>query len=354
MRFSQISALALAGGIVIALSACSGSPSSASISPSLPNAGGAARAQSGVRLAVTNVTGVRVPLIARTPHRSTRAASPATTQLPRDAFVSDAGNASVDIIANQGWTNVGRVTNGLNGPDGDWVDRKGNLYVANYSGGDVTEYAPSATSPTFTYSRGLIDPINVSVDGRGNVYVSDFGFGRAGVVNVYPQGSNVVKAWCAVPGDVGGAEGVAIDTKGDVFVAYNDSGSGPGQIAEYVGGLKGCNSTILPVSLTFAGGIAIDASGNLIVCDQGSPSVPATIDVIAPPYTSITGHFGTTWRDPVHIALRQSGYILMVADVGSGIVSVRRYPSGAVITTLGSAQGIVQAIGVADFPEAAI
>jgi hypothetical protein len=298
-----------------------------------------------------NRTGSRVAFVAPSSSRSTiRAVSDA--KVASNLYVSDEGNAAIDIYSNKKFVETGQITSGLDGNDGDWIDSTGNLYVANYASASIQEYAPGATSPTFTYSAGLEDPINVSTDNKGDVFASDFGGGTAGVVNEYAQGSNVVKAWCTVPGDVGGAEGVAVDGHGDVFMAYNGSGVGPGQIAEFVHGLKGCNATILPVTFHYIGGIALDKHNNLIVCEQGTDTITGTVYQIAPPYNALNKTIGVGWRSPFHISLRKNNKVLIVADPGSDLVTVRTYPKGAVTTSLGKANGILQAVGVADVPEA--
>jgi hypothetical protein len=45
------------------------------------------------------------------------------------------------------------------------------------------------------------------------------------------------------------------------------------------------------MSFNEASGIAVDKQDNLIVCDENAPAV----DIIAPPYTSITGTLGSGW-----------------------------------------------------------
>ena len=39
-------------------------------------------------------------------------------------YVSDAGINAVDVLANNSWTYSGSITSGINGPDGNWVDKK--------------------------------------------------------------------------------------------------------------------------------------------------------------------------------------------------------------------------------------
>ncbi|HEY2476033.1 MAG TPA: hypothetical protein VGI19_14680 [Candidatus Cybelea sp.] len=65
------------------------------------------------------------------------------------------------------------LSNGMNAPDGEWVD-----------GGNVTEHAPGATSPTCTYS-GAADPTDVKSDRNGNVFVVDWNIGHQGAIDVY-------------------------------------------------------------------------------------------------------------------------------------------------------------------------
>jgi hypothetical protein len=246
----------------------------------------------------------------------------------------------VILLKNGSYKSAGTITKGLVSPDGDFVDAAGNFYVADYDGVDIQEYNPGGTSPSFTYRHGMIDPVNVSVDSQGNVYEADY---DGWYVNEYAQKSNRVVNSCS-PG--GGVQGVAVDANGDVFVDYNENASGTGKIAEYKGSLAGCHETVFAPTLAFAGGMVLDAQGDLIVVDQTAPAV----DVIVPPYSSIKGQLGSGYIAPFHVTLAKNNKRAFVADYLD--VFVVKYPSGSLYKSLGSANGFAAPAGAVDDPNA--
>jgi hypothetical protein len=169
-----------------------------------------------------------------------------------ELYVSDFGTNDVDVLKNNTWAYIAGIRNGINGPDGNWFAH-GKFYVANYAGANINEYA-DYYNIWYTYSASMIDPVDVAVDRHGNVFEADYDYPYYnGFVNEYAQESNTVMATCA-PG--GGVEGVAVDKHGNVFIDYNNSSLAAGYIVEYTGGLAGCHGTTLPITLTFAGGMA--------------------------------------------------------------------------------------------------
>ena len=235
-------------------------------------------------------------------------------------FVDDYGNRAVEIVTNggaapslegqleaPGWNNIGTIVEALsNQPASNWVDKRGNLYVPDYNMGQsqVTEYTSSG-SWKFTYSSNVEFPHAVTTDANGDVFEAD-GFNG---INEYRQGSNTVTATCPQLG--GGQRGVAVDAKGDVFTGYATS-STKGSIVEYSGGLAGCAQTVLGVSLGVPGAIVLDKSANLVVCDETN----GTVDIIAPPYTQISGPFRKGLRPPA----------ASVRDAGCGLNQQEQHP----------------------------
>jgi DNA-binding beta-propeller fold protein YncE len=247
-----------------------------------------------------------------------------------DLFVSDFALNAVEELANKTWGNVGSITTGIEGPDGNWVDTKGNLYVANYEGLDITEYAKGSSSPKYTYS-GVEDPVGVATDAKGNVFEADF---EGSYVTEFSQGGSQT-AQCSSGSP---AEGVAVDKAGDVFASTETS------LVEFKGGLSGCSMTTLYSSLEFGGGMAMDKKGNILVCDQDAEAV----DVFKAPYTSISGTFGSGYSDPFHITINKKQKQAYVANYTGDDVFVLSYPAGSLQATLNSSNGLSNPVSAVD------
>jgi DNA-binding beta-propeller fold protein YncE len=179
----------------------------------------------------------------------------------------------------------------------------------------------------------------VTTDKAGNVYV-------AGVdVSEYPQGVNSAFS-CEVPNAA--PRSIAVDKDGDVFVGAFLSNA-RGKIVEYVHGLADsqCSATRLPIKFSSVpAGIAFDKNGNLLVTDPQSGG--GDIDVIAPPYTSITGRINSRGPWPLAVALNRANTRLYVTDSSLNVVQVLSYPSGAPLTTLDDAQDLAQPTSAVD------
>lgn len=101
--------------------------------------------------------------------------SPAARTKPL-IYVSDFSANTIEIYG-QNATNpspVGTITDGIDGPLGNFVDVKGTLYVANANNNTVTEYPAGSTSPSVTLSSGINHPISIAVDLSGDVAVGEF------------------------------------------------------------------------------------------------------------------------------------------------------------------------------------
>src|SRR5665213_207281 len=230
MRFSFALGLAIAGGAAVLFAGCSNGQSPG-LTSGLPGSG-VAPAQSRSSHAFILRSGVDTRYAALQPAAVISRVQPQAVPA-KDLFVSD-GGGTVQILKNKTYQNVGAITNGIDDSDGLWVDKAGNLYVANVVGKNVTEYAPGSSSPKCTYASGLVDP-----------------------------------------------------------------------------------------------------TGSIVV--------------IAPPYTTATV-LVSGLNDPFHDSLNKAETLLFNANNASANVTVYKYPSGTLVTTLGSGNGISTAEGVSDSP----
>jgi DNA-binding beta-propeller fold protein YncE len=254
-------------------------------------------------------------------------------------YVSVQGAREVEVFANGSYQKVGAITRGIEAPAGLFLDDGGNLYVANYLGGDITEYAHGSAHPKFRYGARMVEPLDVSVDRDGNVYAADF---RGKFVGEYRQASNKVVKSCAEAGYVWS---VAVDAPGDVFVAAGSTGGG--SIGEFAGGLSGCHGKRLGVRFGYAGGMALDKHNNLIVCDS---SHPGAVDVIKPPYEKVSRKLGSHWASPSRLAIDKTNALLFVTDKDAAMVTVIDYRTGKIVSSVGG--GLSKPAGVVDEPNA--
>jgi|HubBroStandDraft_6_1064221.scaffolds.fasta_scaffold115349_2 sugar lactone lactonase YvrE len=217
---------------------------------------------------------------------------------------------------------IGKITDGIGGPEGANVDRKGNLYVANTTANTVTEYAPGSLTPTFTYSSGLGDPAGVAVDGKRNVYVTNL---SPPSVEVFPQASNTPRLKIT---DLTYPIDVALDASANVYVTTYAPGFKSGEIFEYSpGSTQGTN---LGIVTEVPGGIALDKAGDIVTADQSLPGVL----VFRPGKTKPSKTFAQNALDPDPVRLDKEERRAYVGDSIGNAVYVYDYSTGALVDTI--------------------
>lgn len=269
--------------------------------------------------------------------RATTAVSPSTAQPPRKSqnflYIADYKSSTILRLHGRKYRDDGFISTGISGPVSVFLDNKANLYVANQAGQNVTVYAPGASAPSYTYTGGMQSPDVVTADARGNFFEGD----GNGTVNEYYQGINSPVATC-VPGVH--VYGIAVDAAGDVFVDvdtkfYNE-------LIEYTPSSFGtCSRTVLGTGFN-GGAMAIDAKGTLLLCDGG------VVDVIPPPYSTVTGTLGSGFNVLSSITLNKANTEAFVADIGNNTVTVLSYPGGTNLTVL----SVDQPYGAVAWPNA--
>jgi hypothetical protein len=104
---------------------------------------------------------------------------------------ASAGTFSVAVTLS-GSPTASTFASGFNAPEGLAFDAAGNLYVANYGNGTVSEVTPAGQASRF--ASGFSSPDGLAFDAAGNLYVDNWGNGTvsevtpAGVVSTFASG----------------------------------------------------------------------------------------------------------------------------------------------------------------------
>jgi sugar lactone lactonase YvrE len=251
-------------------------------------------------------------------------------------YVSDAGteghekHGRIDIFSVPGYSLVGQIRKGVDGPDGLTVDKKGNLYVANGFNRTITVYKPGTTSPSLTLTQPKsYGPLDVAVGSNGYVYVSD----TYGGVDVYPPGATSPSTRLHNPA-LTHAGGVAVDASNNVY-ADGTRNSTQGAVVKYANAsVTGTNLGL--TGLNYPAGVIIDKNKNVVVSDWGQSEI-----LIYPPgKTSPSETIAVPFPDRSAINKSEN---LVFAPEGSYyycpscyfVVGVYDYPSGTLVTTIG-------------------
>ncbi len=252
------------------------------------------------------------------------ALSPAAKSCKEKLYVSSYKLDYVAIYCTKGHNQapLGKITDGIDGPEGANVNAKGNLYVTNTNGNTVTEYDPGSVDPSYTYSSGLGYPAGVAVDSKQNVYITCL---SPPSLEVFAQKTNSAKLKITnltYPIDV------ALDKSGNAYVtSYNPNFAG-GEIVEYSSGST--EGTSLGITTKAPGGIALDKHSDIVTADQSLPGV-----LIFPPGKTVASKtFGQNALDPDPVRLSRSERTVYVGDSVGNAVYVYDYPSGKLIDTI--------------------
>ncbi len=167
---------------------------------------------------------------------------------------------------------IGEITDGISEAQGLWVDRHGSLYVANGRSGTVTVYTRGSLTPSITYS-GLNGPKYVVVDHPGNVFVSN----SDGTVTEFLRGiTSPYRTW-KTPGTQ--ADGVDLDRRGNLYVAYRDSSNSYGSVEKIRPHSSSKQGRILGMPVNQPQGLVRTRSGTFLAVATGFPEV---VDVFPP------------------------------------------------------------------------
>lgn len=218
---------------------------------------------------------------------------------------------------------IGMITSGVSDPWGLYVDKNGNLYVANQSN-TVSVYPPGSINPSAVYSQGLCHPLFPMVDRQGDLFVANgrsCGSGPATVVE-YPPGSSTPYRVLQLPATE--VDGMDFDAQENLYVAYRVTAKrGHGSIEKFAPGST--QGQILGMTVHKPQGLIVDAEGNILMVDTSK----TTRDVVAYapgaryPNVRVKLPHGSI---PNQIAITQDETKLFVSSYNDGYIYVTNYP----------------------------
>ena len=201
-----------------------------------------------------------------------------------------------------------------------------------------------------TIGSSFYQPYGVAVDSKGDVFVADNG--HSAVKEIVAVGG-VVSSNSTV-NTIGSGfinpDGVAVDSSGDVFVA--DPGNNAVKEIVAVGGVVSSSSTVNTIGSGFSEpeGVAVDSSGNVFVADELNSAVKEIVAVGGVvSSTSTVNTIGSGFRYTKDVAVDSSGDVF-VADAGNNAIKEIVAVGGVVsststVNTIGS--GFSNPLGVA-------
>jgi hypothetical protein len=140
-------------------------------------------------------------------------------------YVTDSGTNTAQVYEYPSLKNVGQI-GGLDNPQGDCVDKNGNVWIVNTQASQILEYAHGGTTPIATLSDPNQYPVGCSFDpASGNLAVSNFysTSGPPGSISIYTKASGAPATF--TPPGFAVVYYLSYDEKGTLYLDGIDSGS---------------------------------------------------------------------------------------------------------------------------------
>jgi sugar lactone lactonase YvrE len=203
---------------------------------------------------------------------------------PEDACVDSTGSLYVANapVTGSGWISVYAadqtkpsevISEGINGPAACVIDAKGNLWVTNFNGANVTEYLNGTSIPHEIITSGLVTPNGIAIDHFGNLYVANGpSYSIRDNVQVYSLRSRSPER--TITDGVTSPVGITVDANGTLYVTNINENN----VEEYRAGKNRPFQTITVSMKSYPAGVTVNTKGRLYLSNYGS----SVVDEFAP------------------------------------------------------------------------
>ena len=235
------------------------------------------------------------------------------------AYVTD-GASSVSIYSYPQLKLVRQIT-GIEQPEGLCVDKAGDVWVADYGGQKMEEFAHGASKPKATLTlENEQNPFACSVDRKtGNLAVTAWRGGSGpGYLNIFKKAKGT--ATTLTDSSFVYMNFVAYDAKGNLFI----DGTGPNNKFEYTELKSGATkfSSVSLKQVSSPGGVQFDGK-NIAVGDATAAKIYATSGKNVEGTTTLTGAGG------VNDFFIDGGSVICAC---SQTIEIYKYPAGGTAT----------------------
>jgi len=225
--------------------------------------------------------------------------------------------------------------NGASEPTGVAVDSAGNVYYAAFEADGVHEIVAadgvvSATSTVKVLGSGFAYTTGVAVDGAGNVFVADLFNGAIKEILAVGGVTSSTSTVITLGSGISIPAGVAVDGKGDVFLTESGYSNGVtyDTVKEIVAvnGVTSSNSTVITIGSGFLEpeGIAVDAKGNVYVADAdlGVEEIVAVDGVVSSTSNVVTLASGFYFNSPSATAVDAAGNVYVTSGNSNAVYEI--------------------------------
>jgi sugar lactone lactonase YvrE len=281
------------------------------------------------------------------------AASPINTSLAMSAdqilFVANGGSPNT-IAAYAPWNTMPVLTiPATSGLANAWtlaLDASGNLYVANFAAtGSVEVFPPGSTTASRTITGVTAPAFGLAVDGSGDVFVTEYL--THDVKEFTPSGGSTPSRTLSAsssPTGINKPAGLALDASGNLYVSNNGGTIG---VSVYAPGTSTTPIAVFNAGMTTPAQLTFDGAGNLYVANNGGNSVTQYKPPFSNSSTASNTYTSANTTTPFSIAIDSANNVWVGQASGGHIVEFT--PAGAVSRTISGYTNAVYSIAADTF-----